>query len=151
MLREVTVADPVESAEDVAAIVGRADGRIGSRSEMPGTDTHRARATLVVRIPAADFDDVLSELRGLGEVDSVQLEASDVTQQRQDASGLLVVAGVLLPWLGAALVLGGIATAIVALALRARRHGHERAAGPGTPREDAPARPAAGPGPGDGA
>ena len=37
------------------------------------------------------------------------------------------------------------------LALRARRHGHGRAAGPGTPREDAPAGPATGPGPGDGA
>lgn len=240
----VTVDDPVESAEDVAAIVGRVDGRIESRSETPGTDTQQARATLVVRIPAEDFDDVLSELRGLGEVDSVQLEASDVTQQRQDldariealqtsvdrllalladaddtadlivieselttrqaeldsltaqrdalvdqvdsstltvellsegiaaqagpddfwsgvaagwdalvrfASGLLVVAGVLLPWLGAALVLGGIVTAIVVLALRARRHGHERTAGPGTPREDSPERPATGPGPGDGA
>ncbi|MGR0220906.1 DUF4349 domain-containing protein [Agromyces sp. ZXT2-6] len=213
----VTVDDPVESAEEVAGIVDRADGRIESRSETPGTDTQQARATLVVRIPAQDFDDVLTDLRELGEVDSVQLDASDVTQQRQDldaridalqasvdrllallaeaddtadliaieselttrqaeldsltaqrdwlvdqvdystltvellsegiapdagpddfwsgvaagwdalvgfASALLVIAGVLLPWLAAALVLGGIVTGIVLLAVQARRRGH---------------------------
>lgn len=213
----VTVDDPVDSATEVAEVVDRAGGRVESRSETPGTDTQQARATLVVRIPADDFDDVLAELRDLGEVSSVQLDASDVTQERQDldariealqasvdrllalladaddtadliaieselttrqaeldsltaqrdwladqvdystltvellsegvapeagpddfwsgvtagwdalvrfASGLLVVAGVLLPWFGAALVVGGIVTGIVLLAVRSRRRVH---------------------------
>jgi hypothetical protein len=230
----VTVDDPIDAAAEAADVVERAGGRVESRSETPGTETQEARATLVVRVPAEDFDGVLAELRELGVVASVQLDESDVTQQRQDldariealqtsvdrllalladaddtadlivieselttrqaeldsltaqrdslvdqvdystltvellsegiaaqagpddfwsgvaagwdalvrfASGLLVVAGVLLPWLGAALVLGGIVTAIVVLALRARRPGHERAAGPRTPREDAPRTP----------
>lgn len=220
----MTVDDPVASASEVAEVVDRAGGRIESRSETPGTDTQRARATLVVRVPADEFDDALAELRDLGEVDSVQLEASDVTQQRQDldariealqtsvdrllalladaddtadliaieselttrqaeldsltaqrdwlvdqvdystltvellsegiapqagpddfwsgvvagwdalvrfASGLLVVAGVLLPWVGTALVLAAIVTGIVLLATRARRRSHHDAhAGP---------------------
>jgi hypothetical protein len=213
----VTVDDPVGSAAEVAEVVDRAGGRVESRSETPGTDTQQARATLVVRVPADDFDEVLAELRELGEVASVQLDASDVTQQRQDldariealqasvdrllallseaddtadliaieselttrqaeldgltaqrdwladqvdystltvellsegvapqagpddfwsgvaagwdalvrfASGLLVVAGVLLPWLGVALVVGGIVTGIVLLATGARRRSH---------------------------
>lgn len=212
----LTVDDPVDSASEVAALVDRAGGRVESRSETPGTETQQARATLVVRIPADDFDEVLADLRELGEVSSVQLDASDVTQERQDldariaalqasvdrllalladasdtadliaieselttrqaeldsltaqrdwladqvdystltvellsegvapeagpddfwsgvaagwdalvrfASGLLVVAGVLLPWLGVALVLGGIATGIALLAVRGRRRG----------------------------
>jgi hypothetical protein len=216
----VTVDDPVESATEVADVVGRAGGRVDSRSETPGTDTQQARATLVVRIPAEDFDDVLAELRELGEVASVQLDASDVTQERQDldaridalqasvdrllallagasdtadliaieselttrqaeldslttqrdwladqvdystltvellsegvapeagpddfwsgvaagwdalvrfASGLLVVAGVLLPWLAAALVVGAVVTGIVLLAVRGRRRAHHDA------------------------
>lgn len=80
----MTVDDPVDSASDVASIVDRAGGRVDSRSETPGTDTQQARATLVVRIPADDFDPVLADLRELGEVDSVQVDASDVTQQQQD-------------------------------------------------------------------
>jgi hypothetical protein len=80
----VTVDDPVDSAAQVAALVDAADGRVDRRNETPRTDTQQARATLVVRVPADRFDDVLADLRELGEVDSVQLEASDVTQQTQD-------------------------------------------------------------------
>ena len=213
----ITVDDPVASASDVADLVDRAGGRIDSRSETPGTDTQQARATLVVRIPADEFDAVLADLRELGEVDSVQLDTSDVTQQRQDLdariealqasvdrllalladaddtadliaieselttrqaeldgltaqrdwladqvdystltvellsegiapdagpddfwsglaagwealvgflAGLLVVAGVLVPWLGLALVVAAVVTGIVLLAARARHRAH---------------------------
>jgi hypothetical protein len=211
----LTVDDPTESAAQVADLVDGAGGRIDSRSETPGTDTQQARATLVVRIPADEFDRVLADLRELGEVDSVQLDSSDVTQQRQDldarigaleasvdrllalladadttadliaieselssrqaeldslvaqrdyladqvdystltvellseglapdagpddfwsglvtgwealvafASGLLVVAGVLLPWIGVLLVIAAIVAAVVILATRRRHH-----------------------------
>ncbi|MEI5584487.1 MULTISPECIES: DUF4349 domain-containing protein [unclassified Agromyces] len=219
----VTVDDPIGTATETADIVDRAGGRVESRTETPGTGTQQARATLVVRIPADDFDRVLADLRELGDVTSVQLDASDVTEQRQDldariealqasvdrllallaeaahtadlitieselttrqaeldslttqrdrlveqvdfstltvellsegiapeagpddfssgvaagweglvrfASGLLVVAGVLLPWLAAALVLGAVVTAIVLVAARARHRGRERVAQP---------------------
>jgi len=222
----MTVDDPVDTAAEVASIVGRADGRIDSRSETPGTDTQQARATLVVRIPSDDFDAVLADLRELGEVDSVQLDASDVTQQREDLdarigalqasvdrllallseatttadliaieselsrrqaeldslvaqrdsladqvdfstltvellsegiapdagpddfwsglvtgwealvsflAGLLVVAGVLLPWIGLLLVIAAIITAIVILATRSRRHPHDARPGDDRP------------------
>jgi VIT1/CCC1 family predicted Fe2+/Mn2+ transporter len=220
----VTVDDPIDAAAEAADVVERAGGRVESRSETPGTETQEARATLVVRVPAEDFDGVLAELRELGVVASVQLDESDVTQQRQDldariealqasvdrllallaeaadtadlvtieselttrqaeldsltaqrdqlveqvdystltvellsegvapqagpgdfssgvaagwnalvrfASGLLVVAGVLLPWLAAALVLGAVVTAIVLVAARARHRGGDRDPGPG--------------------
>ncbi|WP_353816356.1 DUF4349 domain-containing protein [Agromyces sp. SYSU T00266] len=80
----ITVEDPIDSAADVAALVDAADGRVDSRNETPGTETQQARATLVVRIPADRFDDVLADLRELGDVDSLQLDASDVTPQRRD-------------------------------------------------------------------
>lgn len=214
----MTVDDPVGTAAEVASIVDRSGGRIDSRSETPGTDTQQARATLVVRIPADDFDAVLADLRELGQVNSVQLDASDVTQQREDLdarigalqasvdrllallaeatttadliaieselssrqaeldslvaqrdsladqvdfstltvellsegiapdagpddfwsglvtgwealvsflAGLLVVAGVVLPWIGLLLVIAAIITAIVILATRSRRHPHD--------------------------
>ncbi|MFC9919969.1 DUF4349 domain-containing protein [Agromyces binzhouensis] len=80
----ITVDDPIDSAAEVAAIVGAAGGRVDGRNETPGTETQQARATLVVRIPADRFDAVLGDLRELGEVDSVRLDASDVTQQKRD-------------------------------------------------------------------
>ncbi|MRX44097.1 DUF4349 domain-containing protein [Agromyces kandeliae] len=80
----ITVDDPIDSAAEVAALVRSADGRVDSRNETPGTDTQQARATLVVRIPADRFDAVLADLRELGDVDSVRLDASDVTQQKRD-------------------------------------------------------------------
>ncbi|WP_430647758.1 DUF4349 domain-containing protein [Agromyces sp. GXS1127] len=80
----ITVDDPIDAAAEVAALVGAADGRIDSRNETPATDTQQARATLVVRIPADRYDDVLADLRELGEVDSVQLESDNVSQQRRD-------------------------------------------------------------------
>lgn len=221
----MTVDDPTGAAQQAAELVDDAGGRIDSRSETPGTDTQRARATLVVRIPADEFDRVLADLRELGEVDSVQLDASDVTQQRQDldariealeasvdrllalladadttadliaieselssrqaeldslvaqrdyladqvdfstltvellsegiapeagpddfwdglvvgwealvafASGLLVVAGVLLPWIVVLLVIAAIVVAIVVLATRRKRHPETTTPG-GTP------------------
>jgi len=80
----ITVDDPIDSAAEAADLVGAAEGRVDGRNETPGTDTQQARATLVVRIPADRFDDVLADLRELGDVDSLRLEASDVTQQERD-------------------------------------------------------------------
>ncbi|UOQ88469.1 DUF4349 domain-containing protein [Agromyces endophyticus] len=80
----ITVDDPIDAAEEAAGIADRAGGRIDSRTERPGTDSSTASAQLVLRVPADELDGVVDELRDLGHVDSVQMDASDVTLQRKD-------------------------------------------------------------------
>ncbi len=80
----ITVDDPIESAEDVAELAERAGGRVDDRSETPGTDAQPARASLTLRVPSDELDGVVAELREIGDVNSVSMNASDVTQQRQD-------------------------------------------------------------------
>ncbi|WP_448810738.1 DUF4349 domain-containing protein [Agromyces bauzanensis] len=80
----ITVDDPIATAEDVAQLAERAGGRVDNRSETPGTGTQQPRASLTLRIPADELDGVVEDLRGLGTVTSVSMDASDVTQQRQD-------------------------------------------------------------------
>lgn len=80
----LTVADPIRSARDAATIVEEAGGRVDSRTENPQTDNQSASANLSLRIPAADFDRTLDDIRALGTVNYVSLNAADVTQQSQD-------------------------------------------------------------------
>lgn len=80
----ITVADPIASAEEAADLTERAGGRVDNRTENPGTDSQPASASLTLRVPSDDLDEFLDELRGLGDVNSVSMNASDVTQQRQD-------------------------------------------------------------------
>ncbi|WEO76545.1 DUF4349 domain-containing protein [Cryobacterium sp. SO2] len=80
----VTVADPIRAAENAATIVEEAGGRVDSRTETPETENQAASANLSLRIPAGDLDRTLDELRALGTVNYVSLNASDVTQQSQD-------------------------------------------------------------------
>ncbi|WP_157002036.1 DUF4349 domain-containing protein [Agromyces laixinhei] len=80
----VTVDDPIASAEEAADIAEQSGGRVDSRSETPGTDTQTPSAQLVLRVPADELDAVVADLRELGDVNSVSMEASDVTAQRQD-------------------------------------------------------------------
>jgi hypothetical protein len=80
----LTVADPIRSAQDAVAITEKASGRIDSRTENPATDNPAASATLTLRIPADRLDRTLADLKRLGTVNLVSLNASDVTQQTQD-------------------------------------------------------------------
>jgi hypothetical protein len=80
----VTVGDPIAAADDVAEVATAAGGRVDGRTETPGTDSQQATAQLTLRIPADELDGVIDELRALGTVTSVSVNASDVTQQRQD-------------------------------------------------------------------
>jgi len=80
----VTVEDPIGAAEDAVTIVEEAGGRVDSRTENPKTENQAASANLSLRIPAGDLDRTLDELRALGTVNYVSLNASDVTQQSQD-------------------------------------------------------------------
>ncbi|WP_173923731.1 DUF4349 domain-containing protein [Agromyces sp. Marseille-P2726] len=80
----ISVHDPIASAEEAADVAERAGGRVDHRTENPGTDTQPASASLTLRIPSDELDVVVDELRSLGEVNSVTMNATDVTEQRQD-------------------------------------------------------------------
>ncbi len=107
----ITVKDPIKAAQDAATIAERAGGRIDSRTENPGTIDNTKNlgsdsiteypwpdggiaypippipspsAYLTIRIPADSLDRTLIELKKLGTVNYVSLNASDVTQQTQD-------------------------------------------------------------------
>lgn len=80
----ITDGDPVATSEDAARIVTEAGGRVDSRDETPGTPDQAAQANLTVRIPADDFDAVLTKLKALGTVNNVSISAVDVTAQAAD-------------------------------------------------------------------
>ncbi|TKJ98749.1 DUF4349 domain-containing protein [Plantibacter flavus] len=80
----VTADDPISTATDATRIVTEAGGRVDSRDETPGTSDQAAQATLTVRIPADDFDDVLAQLQALGTVNNLSVSAVDVTAQAAD-------------------------------------------------------------------
>lgn len=83
----ITVEDPVASAEEAADLAEAKGGRVDSRTETPGTDAQPPSASLTLRIPSDALDAFMTELRELGTVNSVSMNASDVTQQRQDLDG----------------------------------------------------------------
>ncbi|HSP75732.1 MAG TPA: DUF4349 domain-containing protein [Cryobacterium sp.] len=80
----ITVKDPIESVQDAVTITEQAGGRIDSRTENPATDNQPASANLTLRIPSDELDAILTELKKLGTVNFVSLNASDITQQTQD-------------------------------------------------------------------
>lgn len=80
----ITVEDPVASAQDAVDLAEARGGRVDSRTETPGTDAQPPSASLTLRIPADELDAFMTEVRELGSVNSVSMNASDVTQQRQD-------------------------------------------------------------------
>ncbi|MFB6610561.1 DUF4349 domain-containing protein [Agromyces sp. NPDC056379] len=80
----ITVDDPIAAAQSTADIADASGGRVDSRSETPGTDTQTPSARLTLRIPADELEAVVADLRELGTVTSVSMDATDVTAQRQD-------------------------------------------------------------------
>jgi len=83
----ITVDDPIASAEEAADLAEQAGGRVDSRTESPGTDAQPPSASLTLRIPSDELDGFVDELRALGTVNSVSMNASDVTQQQKDLDG----------------------------------------------------------------
>lgn len=83
----ITVDEPVESAQAAVDLAEARGGRVDSRTETPGTDTQPPSASLTLRIPSDELDAFMAELREIGTVNSVSMNASDVTQQRQDLDG----------------------------------------------------------------
>lgn len=80
----ITVGDPIKAAQDAVLITEQANGRVDSRTENPATANQPASANLTLRIPADQLDHTLAELKKLGTVNYVSLNASDITQQTKD-------------------------------------------------------------------
>jgi hypothetical protein len=80
----MTVADPSAAADEAAGIVEDAGGRVDGRTEDSGSGTGRAQTSMVLRVPSAELDAVVRELKNLGTVELAQTTAEDVTAQRVD-------------------------------------------------------------------
>lgn len=78
---EVDSLEPAITA--VRALAARVGGHIANTSMQTGDDQLRA-ATLEVKIPAARFDDALTGLDPIGEVESVNITAEDVGEEYVD-------------------------------------------------------------------
>lgn len=80
----IVVADPAAAAQRASELVESADGRVDERVEQAASDEQEASAHLVVRIPSPQLTETLKKLKALGDVDRVQLTATDVTDAAQD-------------------------------------------------------------------
>ena len=78
-IRVESVATGVDA---LAAEVQRARGSI-QQQDITTTDGTQT-ATVVARVPAAGLDDFLADVQGLGTVENLSRQATDVTQQRID-------------------------------------------------------------------
>ena len=86
IIRTATVSLTVEgvarSFEDVGNIAVSAGGFVSSSSF--GNSGDEQVASVTIRVPQAAYQDVLRQLRGLGEVESEQSSANDVTEEFTD-------------------------------------------------------------------
>lgn len=80
----VTVDAPLESAAEATAITEAAGGRVDARQEFAPNRGDAGGAQLTLRIPADRLTATLDRLRELGEVEELQLSATDVTREVQD-------------------------------------------------------------------
>lgn len=80
----VTADDPPAAADRASALATEAGGRVDGRTEYGGSALDRARITLTLRVPADKLDGVIDGLKGLGTVESLDMQAEDVTSQRVD-------------------------------------------------------------------
>jgi len=80
----ITAKDPIAASLDAVRIVERAGGRVDSRTEEAPVNGNAGRASLTLRIPSAALTATLEELKGLGEVVSINTSDQDVTTQTQD-------------------------------------------------------------------
>lgn len=80
----VTVDDPLDAADDAVRITESNGGRVDGRSEYAPTQGSGGSATLTLRVPADRLTATLEELRELGKVQEVSLNATDVTMETQD-------------------------------------------------------------------
>jgi hypothetical protein len=76
------VDDVMRSAADLRARVGAAGGQVTAEDDR--TDGESRYVTITAQVPAADLDAFLADIGDLGTVDSLSVNAQDVTQQVVD-------------------------------------------------------------------
>ncbi|MFP7761170.1 DUF4349 domain-containing protein [Marisediminicola sp. LYQ85] len=80
----LTVADPLDAADEVVRIVEAADGRIDERTDNPVEAREDSSATLTVRIPSDDLTTTIDRVEALGVVRWSTLSNTDVTSTVRD-------------------------------------------------------------------
>ncbi|WP_159449344.1 DUF4349 domain-containing protein [Demequina sp. NBRC 110051] len=80
----MTVDDPITAANDAAAIVRGAGGRIDARSETTPSEYDGGAAWMTLRIPSDNLEPVVEDLRALGTVDEFSTQSTDVTREVTD-------------------------------------------------------------------
>ncbi len=85
----MTVGDPAEAAEAVAAIARRRGGYV-EHSQLYRGDSYTSHAEMTLRVPADMFDNVRAEIRQLGKkVEQEDTRMADVTAQSVDLAAAL--------------------------------------------------------------
>lgn len=78
----VHVADPLVGAEQVRAIAQKRGGWVTWENiSLNGSDGLNTGATVMITVPANDFEDALTELAGIGTLESRSVDTEDVTDQ----------------------------------------------------------------------
>ncbi len=81
----VSAPDPVDAAQDVAALAARLEGRVDARYERSAAGEHDpGSASLTVRVPARAMDGFRTGLAEIGDVLEFQVETETVTNAAQD-------------------------------------------------------------------
>ena len=75
----VTAEDPAAAAREAVQLVESAGGRVDGRSEYAPTGGDRGSASLTLRIPADELQDVIDDLSELGRADEISTSTTDVT------------------------------------------------------------------------
>jgi hypothetical protein len=78
---DLTAADPIGAATDIAGIVAGSGGRVENLDEAPAK---QASSHLTARIPSSAFDATLASIKRAGRVQNLTLRSTDVTAQVTD-------------------------------------------------------------------
>lgn len=80
----LTSDDPLAAADDATKIAIDAGGRVDSRNDNAAGGGSAARAEVVLRIPAADLEDVRAALKKLGDLEETSFSAEEVGATQRD-------------------------------------------------------------------
>jgi hypothetical protein len=80
----LTSNDPVAAADSAVEIVLDVDGHVDNRTDTPTDDFQEESSQLVLRVPSADLDATMVELKTVGELVRSSLSQTDVTTQVVD-------------------------------------------------------------------
>lgn len=74
--------DTTEAVDDILRVVAEVGGRVDERTEQ--ASGNGPVAWLIVRVPAAELDNVIADIEEFGEVEELSITADDVTRQGRD-------------------------------------------------------------------